>query len=655
MALEDCFKIKDVSEIQISPLGDRIAFVQRDVVTGEEAQAKPRQVRDIYLLILADNRILRLTTHEKGSSYPRWSPDGRYLAFLSSRAAESQIWLLDMISGGEARQLTDWEPGIEEFAWSPDSQRIVYVSADPDKGGKEKKEDGVKSDDPYVITRTRYVFDGVGFYGDPREFEHIWVISLAEPKKPAKVTDGHFDDKMVFWSPDGNRIGFVSNRTGDDDNNDNTDIWTVPALGGEVRQVTTHAGSDGGIMWAEDTSPVWSPDGQFIAYHSTSEPNNLYKLTRLWIIPAGGGKPKCLSESLDRNVGTIVWAKDSQSIYGLVPDKARIDLYNFSLRDGRVSKVFGGENRLSGLALSGDNRFFSFVLEDSGHPSEIYTLTQDGRNLVQRSSLNQNLLDQIAVGKEERIQFKNPDGQTVEGFVLKPPDFNPATRYPLILEIHGGPTYADGNSFSADGQLYAANGYIVLWINYRGSSDYGEAWQEAIAGNWYFKEYDDLMAGIDFMCRKDYVDPQRLGSTGVSYGGIMTTWIVGQTDRFAAAVAERFTVDNFSSYGVDDTPEYYEKDYGLPYDDKNFEVYRRTSPIFYIKNCKTPIMLIQCMEDHRCPLHHALQFYMGLKKLKKSEVQLVLYPREPHGIRELSHQADRLRRILAWFDKYLKR
>ena len=653
--LDDCFKLKDISDIQLSPANDKIAFVKSEIVAGEGAKGKLNRVHDIYLLTLSDNKILRLTAYEKGSFYPRWSPDGRYLAFLSIRPEKRQVWLLDMELGGEGQQLTDWGPGIEEFAWSPDGRRIAFVSRDPKKDGDTTGQDLEKKDDPYVITRTRYVFDEVGYFGDPREYKHIWVINVSDSKNPVKVTDGRFDDGMIFWSPDGTQIGFVSNRTGDDDNNDNTDIWAVSSRGGPVRQITTNVGSDGSIMWAEDTFPCWSRDGKYIAYHSTSEPNNMYKLTRLWVIPASGGKPRCLSESLDRSVGTIVWARDSQSVYALVPDKARVHLYNFSLGDGKISKIFAGENRLSEIALSGDNRFFATIFEDNEHPGEICTMSPDDNRLVQRTRLNKELLDQLFLSKTERIQFKNPDGQTVEGFVLKPPDFDPGKKYPLILEIHGGPQGTDGNSFSPDGQLYAANGYIVLWVNYRGSSDYGEAWQEAIAGNWYFKEYDDLMAAVDFICRQEYVDSKRLGATGASYGGIMTAWIVGHTDRFAAAVAERFIVDNFSSFGVDDTPEEYEKDFGLPYEEKNFSLYRKTSPILYLANCRTPILLIQCLEDHRCPLPQALQFYMGLKKLKKAEVQLVLYPRESHGIREIPHRADRLTRIVAWFDKYLKK
>jgi dipeptidyl aminopeptidase/acylaminoacyl peptidase len=305
--------------------------------------------------------------------------------------------------------------------------------------------------------------------------------------------------------------------------------------------------------------------------------------------------------------------------------------------------------------LSKDNEFFAFISEDNDHPVDLFTASLDGKVIQQRTHLNQKLMDDLLIGQTEKVEFKNPDGQTVEGFVIKPPDFDPQKKYPLILKIHGGPQGTDGNYFYAEGQWYAANGYIVLLVNYRGSSDYGEAWQGAIAKNWYVKEYDDLMAAVDFMCQKEYVDPKKLCVTGVSYGGIMTNWIVGHTNRFAAAVSERSTVDNFSCYGVDDCYPWYEKDFGLPYEEENFALYRKTSPIVYIKNCKTPILLMQCIEDHRCPLPQAFQFYMGLKKLKQAEVQLVLYPREPHGIKEIPHQRDRLQRIVAWFDKYLKK
>ncbi len=644
--VDDYFRIKDISDIQISPDRKKIAFVKREIIPDPKKKGELKRTRDIFMLDLEDNSLHRLTTHEKGSSYPRWSPDGRFLAFLSSRIKENQIWLLDMKHGGEASQITDWKQGIEEFSWSPDSKHLILISTDFEDEKQREEENKAKKDNPYVITRTKFLYDGIGYFGDPREFKHIWIISLNCAKKPKKITEGCFDHSDPRWSPDGRHIAFVSNRTGDDDNNDNTDIWIVSSEGGEPQQITTNVGAD--------SSPRWSPDGRFIAYISNPEPNNLYKLNYLCVVSPEGGLPVCLSNSLDREVHNLVWDKDSKAVYGLVPDKARVHVFKFTLEDKKIKRIITGERRLDQLCISKDNRFFAFTLEDNDLPSELFTASLDGQNLMQRTHLNQELLDELLLGKTEKIVFKNPDGQDVEGFVLFPPDFNAQKKYPLILKIHGGPQGTDGNYFSAEGQWYAANGYIVLWVNYRGSSDYGEAWQEAIAVDWYFKEYDDLMAAVDFMCEKDFVDSQRLGVTGVSYGGCMTSWIVGHTDRFAAAVAERFVADNFSSFGVDDTAYWYEKDFGLPYDEKNFTQYRKTSPILYIKNCTTPILIMQCIKDHRCPLPQALQFYMGLKKLKKAEAQLVLYPRESHGIRETLHLADRLRRIVDWFDKYLK-
>ena len=643
--VDDYFKFQDVSDVQISPRGQKIAFVKTEYVPVEGKGTELKRAHDIYLLTLSDNQIHRLTTHEKGASNPLWSPDGRYLAFIASRTKDNQIWVLDMELGGEAYALTDWEPGIKEFGWSPDSKRIAFVSIDP-KPDKDK-EQKPKKDDPYVITRTKFLYDGEGYFGDPREFSHIWVLSLDDPKNPKKITDGNFDDEDIQWSPDGTQIAFVSNRTGDDDNNDNEVIWVVASPGGEVKQLTKNPGVD--------NSPRWSPDGKFIAYIGNTDPNHLYTYDDLWVIPSQGGEPRCLTSDFDREVTAFSWSPDSQFIYSRVPDKAREHLYRISVQKATRTSVIGGERRVNEFKLSKDNEFFAFISEDNDHPVDLFTASLDGKVIQQRTHLNQKLMDDLLIGQTEKVEFKNPDGQTVEGFVIKPPDFDPQKKYPLILKIHGGPQGTDGNYFYAEGQWYAANGYIVLLVNYRGSSDYGEAWQGAIAKNWYVKEYDDLMAAVDFMCQKEYVDPKKLCVTGVSYGGIMTNWIVGHTNRFAAAVSERSTVDNFSCYGVDDCYPWYEKDFGLPYEEENFALYRKTSPIVYIKNCKTPILLMQCIEDHRCPLPQAFQFYMGLKKLKQAEVQLVLYPREPHGIKEIPHQRDRLQRIVAWFDKYLKK
>ncbi len=646
--VDDNFRFKSISDIRISPQGQKIAFVLTETVPVEGKEGELKRTHDIYMVTPPDGEVHRLTSHEKGSSRPRWSPDGRYLAFVSSRTKESQIWLLDMALGGEAKQLTDWEPGVGEFAWSPDSKRIAFISTDPKDPKEEKdKTKKPKKDDPYVITRTKYLYDGEGYFGDPREWSHVWVLSVDQPKAPKKLSDGNFDDQTIEWSPDGTQIAFVSNRTGDDDNNDDEDIWVVPAQGGEVKKLTMNQGAD--------SSPRWSPDGKFIAYLSSPEPNNFYKLRHLKIMPAQGGEPRALGQDLDREITHFLWSPDGQFLYAIVPDKAREPIYKFSVKKGERAEVIGGERRFAGLTISKDGKLMTFTCEDNDNPEELFTASIDGKALVQRTHLNKPVMDELLIGSTEKVQFKNPDGQIGEGFVIKPPDFDAQKKYPLILKIHGGPQGTDGNYFYPEGQWYAANGYVVLLVNYRGSSDYGEDWQASIAGNWYFKEYDDLMAAVDVMCQKGYVDAKRLFVTGVSYGGIMTDWIVGHTDRFAAAVSERSTVDNASCFGVDDCYLQYEKDFGLPYDEANLAIYRKTSPISYIKNCRTPILLMQCIEDHRCPLPQALQFYMGLKKLKQAEVQMVLYPRESHGIREFPHLADRLKRIVTWFDNYQKK
>ncbi len=643
--LEDNFRFKSISDLQISPQGQKIAFVLTENVPVEGKEGELKRIHDIYMVTLPDGSLHLLTSHEKGASRPRWSPDGRSLAFVSSRTKDNQIWILDMVAGGEARQLTDWEPGIGEFAWSPDSKRIAFVSTDP-KDSKDEKDKAKqpKKDDPYVITRAKFLYDGEGYFGDPRERNHIWVSSVDQPKAPKKLTDGNFDDQTIEWSPEGTRIAFVSNRTGDDDNNDNEDIWIVPAEGGEARRLTSNPGTD--------NEPRWSPDGKSMAYLSCPEPNNYYKLKRLQVTSVQGGEPRILARDLDREIGRFDWSPDGQFIYGIVPDRAREHVYRFSAKTGERSVIIGGERRAAGLKLARDGKLLAFTCEDNDHPEELFTASPDGKTVVQRTGLNRPALDELLIGATEKIEFTDADGEAGEGFVVKPPDFDPQKKYPLILRIHGGPQGTDGNYFDPEAQWFAANGYVVLLVNYRGSSDYGEAWQAAIAGNWYFKEFDDLMAAVDAVCKQDYIDSNRLYVTGVSYGGIMTNWIIGHTNRFKAAVSERSTVDNFSSYGVDDCYLQYEKDFGLPYDEANFELYRKTSPIAYIKNCRTPILLMQCIEDHRCPLPQALQFYTGLKRLNRAEAQMVLYPRESHGIREFPHLADRLKRIVAWFDKY---
>jgi dipeptidyl aminopeptidase/acylaminoacyl peptidase len=635
-SIDDALALKNVSDPRVSPDGKWIAYVVRSIDLEEDSSSS-----DIYMVPFEGGEPIAMTRSTESDSSPRWSPDGRYLGFLSSRGEDkSQIWLLDR-RGGEPFQLSSVKGGVNTFSWSPDGKRIVLVSKDPDpnedKAEGEDKEKKTKP--PVVVTRLQFKRDRIGYLDDRRT--HIYVLDV-ESKEEEPITSGPYDDSSPVWSPDGEQIAFVSNRTEEPDSNDNTDIFVVSSEGGEPRQLTKNPGTD--------RSPAWSPDGTTITYVSSIKPELIwYATNHLAVVDVASGREKVLTESLDRNVAGPRFCSEGTTIFFVLEDSGNQHLARIPVAGGDIERIVPGDRTVRGYHL-GPDRKTALLISEPHLPFEVFALAGTGEP-KQVTTTNQALLSEVRLGEAENIHFKSKDGTEVEGFVTKPPDFVQGKRYPTILRIHGGPVSQFSHQFSEEWQVFAGAGYVVVAANPRGSSGYGEDFSKALFADWGNKDFQDVMAAVDHAIELGYTDADKLGVGGWSYGGILTNYVITQTDRFKAAVSGASETNYLACYGTDHYQHEWEKELGLPWE--NRELYLKLSPITRVDKIVTPT-LIMCGElDWNVPLNQSEQLYQSLRRLGR-DTMLVIYPGQSHGIRKPTYQKDRYERYLEWYGRLLK-
>jgi len=646
IALDDLAKLKSVGDPQRSPDGKWVAYVVRtpDV-------EKDKFDSDLWMASWDGTQTVRLTSGPDSESSPRWSPDGRYLAFLASRGTEdekkkgSQIWLLDRL-GGEAQKLTEIDGGVSDYSWSPDSKKFVFTKEDKDPADEPEKMEGWKrkTAPPIVIDRYHFKQDREGYL--KRFYTHVYVFDIAL-KKAEQITTGQFNDASPAWSPDGTKIAFVSKRAGPDpDRHENSDIYVVDAkAGAEPRPLTTYAGSDTG-------RPSWSPDGQWIAYYQGDETKySAYEINKVAIVPAAGGPAKALTAALDRPAsGQIWWSPDAKTLTFAVSDD-RVDYVGrTTTAGGAVEKLTTGRQTVANISLGADGNL-TLLAGSSTQTPEVHAL--EGGKLRKLTKVNDDLLGQLQLATTEDFTSKSKDGTVVNGLIAKPASYTPGKKYPTLLIIHGGPNGQDDHSFDFEREYYAANGYVVLNINYRGSSGRGEAFQKAIYGDWGNKEVVDLLGAVDQAVAAGIADPDRLGIGGWSYGGILTDYTIATDARFKAAVSGAGSALQLSMYGSDQYISQYELEIGLPW--KARDLWLKISyPFFQADRIKTPTLFLGGEKDFNVPIIGGEQMYQALKT-QGVDTQLVIYPGQYHGLTLPSYQRDRSQRYLAWFDKYLKK
>jgi len=645
LKVDDFLAIKDVANAQISPDGKWVAYTVRTMDLAED-----KSQTQIWMAPAAGGDALPLTSKGTSSSSPRWSPDGKYLAFLSARGegAKTQVWTLYM-GGGEAQQLTETIQSVSEFQWAPGSDRMVLLLQDPSaeemdaarraKAGEKPKK---TAPPPFVIDRQQFKWDTIGYLD--RRRTHLYVLDVAS-RRVTQVTGGDSDDREPAWSPDGRFLAFTSNRTPDPDTNYNTDIWVVaadnPDKGNDPVHVTTNPGSD--------HSPAWSPDGKWIFALSQTDAKALdYATHHLTVSPAQGGEMRVLTQKLDRNLLRPRFTADGQSILAAIEEDGVQPLARVSVGNGEVTRLTPRRLVVRDFSVSRDGAI-ALTVGEPNLPSEIFVLA--GGELRRLSHVNDSFLGQVRLGKVEYAKTKGKDGVTVAGNITYPPGYNAEMRYPAILRPHGGPVSQTDATFDFTAQLFAANGYVVVQPNYRGSAGYGQAFSAAIFADWGNLEYVDLMTFLDYTIARGIADPNRLGVGGWSYGGIMTNYCIVKTDRFKAAVSGASEVLYVANYGHDHYQRDWNLEMGLPW--KNRARYERLSPFNDVEKVTTPTLFMGGDQDWNVPIINSEQFYQALKVLGRT-TELVVYPGEYHGFTKPTHLKDRYERYLAWYAKYLK-
>lgn len=645
LTIDDFFALKEVSDPQLSPEGRWVAYVVHTANLKED-----KNERQIWMVSTAGGEAIPLTAKAVNSSHPRWSPDGKYLAFLSARGenAKTQVWALDR-RGGEAQQLTETIQGVGSFEWSPVGDKLVLVLQDPspeDLAAAAKQKEGEKPGPtkprPWVIDRQQFKEDRVGYLD--RRRAHLYVFDVAA-RKMSQVTSGDYDDEQPAWSPDGRFLAFASNRSENPDGNFNTDIWVVasdnPDKGQTLVRVTKNPGAD--------HSPAWSPDGKWIACVSQLDAHAIdYATHDLTIAPAMGGEQKVLTQKLDRNVETPRFSPDGQSIYFILEDDGIQQLARIPVSGGEVALLVNGRIKVASFSLGKDGTVATLISEPK-LPEEVFL--SSGNELRQLTHTNDAVLAQIRLGDVEYYKTKSKDGTEVASYLFKPPAYNPELRYPLILRPHGGPVSQYDAGFNFTAQLFAANGYVVVTPNPRGSSGYGQKYCEAIFADWGNKDFQDDMAATDYAIAKGIADPAKMGVGGWSYGGISTNFIITQTDRFKAAISGASEFLYVTNYGHDHYQKLWELELGLPW--KNRALWEKISPFNSVEKIVTPTLVMGGNIDWNVPIINSEQLYQSLKRLGRT-TQLVVYPGEYHGFTRPTFLKDRFERYLAWYAQYVK-
>ncbi|UCC45626.1 MAG: S9 family peptidase [Candidatus Zixiibacteriota bacterium] len=659
LTAEDLFKLRIMTSVSMDPSESRVAYCVERMDKKEN-----KYFTNISLLDIKTGESAQFTHGDHVDSSPVWSPDGMTLAFVSTRNKKTGIYLMP-VSGGAEKQIIELDGSISNLQFTPDGRHLVfglrYNDSHSIKDEKEKKKAPVFRH----VTRLFHRLDGLGYL--PKDQFQVYALDV-ETGQLRKITKGKRENLFPALSPDGKLIAYMSNRSRDEDVDMlRNDLFVIPFAGGKERKIPTPPGPI--------YNPAFSPDGKKIAYIGHDNPDDAWAVTNYHVWTVGvSGRPKArdLMPSFDRmaldqsisdmadfhDAGTIRWSADGKRLYFASSDTGSTNLFYVSASGGRPTRVFGGKCHVKGFSISGKTRTAALIRSDLNNPGDLFTCpTTYGADKKARrhTDLNPFLRTEVKLGRTREVFFSSADGTRVQGWLVTPPDFSPRRKYPSILEIHGGPRTQYAFTFFHEMQFLAAKGYVVFYTNPRGGSGRGETWADAIAGGWGELDYMDCMAAADYLEKQRFINRRKMGVTGGSYGGYMTNWIIGHTDRFAAAVTQRSVVDLTSFFGSSDIGWALEREFdGTPW--KNRDNYDKCSPIQYYQKVKTPVLIIHSENDLRCNIEQAQQMFVRLKRLGK-KVEMVQFPEEPHGLSRHGRPDRRIARLnwlLKWFDRYLK-
>lgn len=642
--INDTMMVARIPSVDVSPDGKKAAYeVSRAIMTGDKSDWQSH----IYVSDINGNNTTQFTGEDSSDTYPQWSPDGRYIAFISTRSGKPDLWMIP-VAGGEAVQITDVESGVAAFIWSPDGKSISFLAPDP--ATPEKKRATNEKDDSQVVGEDIYVT------GQPRTMNHIWTVSTEKNSTGSydlhRVTGGNFTVSSWDWSPDGSEIAFSHAAGPGADDYSTSDISKVEISTGKITALASSK--------AAETSPLYSPDGKWIAMWIDELPPSSFA-TDVFVMPADGGELKALARTPDQQPIPIGWSNDSRSIY-FRECNGTTDLISALPLDGSAPvEISRRGGVIDSVELNSARSAFGFTFQNSSEPVEAYVSPVEPFNPAKVSNVNLDLPIGL-LGRTEVISWNSTDGKKIEGLLTYPLGYVPGKRYPLLLVIHGGPSsklsqdFIGGSTFYPISTIYpsaafSSQGYAVLRPNPRGSGGYGAQFRRANIRDWGGMDYQDLMTGVDRLIDRGIADKDRMGVMGWSYGGFMSAWIIGHTDRFKASSVGAPVIDAISFDGTTDDqillPDYFETEFW-----NDYQLYLAHSPIYSVKNATTPTLIQQGGDDIRVPLTQGEELYSALHKLGVN-VKMVVYPRSGHEPEEPKLLRAIMNDNMEWFNKYI--
>lgn len=638
LAAEDFYSLRQIIDCRFSPDGKQIVYVLQ---RSDKTQNK--YIANLWIVNVDNNRHFQLTNSDAFDHSPCWSPDGKYILFVSNRSGKNQLWMISM-DGGEAWSITNFEGGATSPAWSPDGANITFLSHVPEtKHQKDtithNKINREFASDVKKIVQLKYRTDTS--FSDS-SYSHIFIYNLSN-QLSKQLTYDNFDDLSPCWSHDSKYIAFTSHRNGDPTFDNNSDIYTTAFTGGEINRISRNPGPD----W----NPVWDAKNNTIYYLSKAGINDFAAQTNICQTDYNSLETRILTDIFDRNISQFCTDYKSKYIYFNAIDRGNISQFRLRVKDKKLDNQIISNQQIEAFDVNSKNHI-CYIASNPLLPSDLFYFSKKSEQLTH---INDTFIKSFKLSVPEEFYFKGYQDEDIQGWLMKPVNYSSTNSYPLVVEIHGGPHWAFGNDWNFEFQLLAAQGYLVFYCNPRLSTGYGEKFTRSGVGEWGIGDFHDIMKGVDYVIREFNVDTTRMGVIGGSYGGFMTNWIISHSNRFRTAITQRGISNLLSFYGTTDIQNFVEFEFDKPWN--NMDKFNTSSPITYAPAIKTPLLIIHSELDYRVPIGQAEELFTAMKRLD-NDVEFIRYSQEGHELSRSGqpvHRVDRYNRILSWFEKYFEK